>query len=175
MMIKFVRFNIYLWLAAGLLMTAGCKTDKDKKDKKHPLSTLELHLEVGQDNAGDNEMVPILRGHPIYVNVAKEPFLDSADLTEANVVDDMGGFEIRLKFNWRGTQLLQSASTANKGSHIAVFCVFGPARWLAAPVVRKQISDGVFSFTPDATREEAERIVKGLNNAAEDIKKEDKF
>src|SRR5580693_3187520 len=98
MMIKFIRFNIYLVLLPGLLLLAeGCKTNK-KKDKE-PMGTLELHQEVGQDNGGDNEMVPILRDHPIYVNIAKEPFLDSADLEQANVVDDMGGFEIRLKFN----------------------------------------------------------------------------
>jgi hypothetical protein len=27
------------------------------------------------------------------------------------------------------------------------------------------LADGVFVFTPDASREEAERIVRGLNNA----------
>ncbi len=33
---------------------------------------------------------------------------------------------------------------------------------------------GFSAFTPDATREEAERIVKGLNNAIEQMKKSDK-
>ncbi|HEX3800955.1 MAG TPA: hypothetical protein VH413_19845 [Verrucomicrobiae bacterium] len=174
MMIKFIRFNTYLWLAAGaLLLATGCKTGD--KDKKHPLSTLELHAEVGRDNGGDNEMVPVLREHPVYVNVAKETFLDAADIVEANVVDDLGGFKIRLKFNWRGTQLLESYSTAYRGRHIAVFAVWGPARWIAAPVVQKPIADGVLTFTPDCTREEADRLVKGLNNVADDIKKEEKF
>jgi preprotein translocase subunit SecD len=173
MMTKLVRFNIYLWLAAGaLLLATGCESDKEKK---HPLSTLELHAEVGRDNGGDNEMVPILREHPIYVNVSKETFLDAADIVEANVVDDLGGFQIRLKFNWRGTQLLQSYSTAYRGKRIAVFCVWGPARWIAAPVIERPIADGILSFTPDTTREEADRIVKGLKNVVDDIKKEDKF
>jgi preprotein translocase subunit SecD len=173
MMIKFVRFNIYLWASLGTLCLAtGCKS---QGEKKHPLSTLELHVEVGQDNGGDNEMVPILREHPVYVNVAKDPFLDAADIVEANVVDDLGGFKIRLKFNWRGTQLLQSFSTSYRGKRIAVFAAFGPARWLAAPVIQKPLADGVFTFTPDATREESERLVKGLNNVTDDIKKSDKF
>jgi preprotein translocase subunit SecD len=173
MMIKLVRFNIYLWLAAGgLLLASGCKTDSEKK---HPLSTIELHSEVGRDNGNDNEMVPILREHPIYINISKETFLDAADIVEANVVDDMGGFQIRLKFNWRGTQLLQSYSTAYRGKRIAVFGVWGPARWIAAPVISKPITDGVLTFTPDTTREEADRIVKGLKNVTEDLKKQDKF
>ena len=34
------------------------------------------------------------------------------------------------------------------------------------PRIATRITDGVLAFTPDATRAEAERIVRGLNNAA---------
>ena len=44
--------------------------------------------------------------------------------------------------------------------------------WLAAPLIRRPIADGVLTFTPDASREEAEKIVKGLNNVTEKIKKD---
>jgi hypothetical protein len=57
-----------------------------------------------------------------------------------------------------------------------VFCKFGrDPRWLAAPQITKHLSAGVFTFTPDATREEAERIVTGLNNVAEKVKKDSKW
>jgi hypothetical protein len=36
--------------------------------------------------------------------------------------------------------------------------------WLAAVLVREPITDGVFQFTPDATRAEGNRIVRGLRN-----------
>lgn len=36
--------------------------------------------------------------------------------------------------------------------------------WLAAVLVRDRISNGVFRFTPDATRAEGDRIVRGLRN-----------
>ena len=39
-------------------------------------------------------------------------------------------------------------------------------RWLAAPVIRKRVTDGILAFTPDASREETELIVRGLNNVA---------
>jgi hypothetical protein len=36
--------------------------------------------------------------------------------------------------------------------------------WLAAVLIRQRISSGVFRFTPDATRAEGARIVRGLRN-----------
>ena len=171
MKIKFARFNIYLCLSLGLMwLGAGCQSDK-KKD----VTTLELHLEVNKDGSEDNVTVPIFRDHPIFVNMDKEFFLDGVDVSEAKVVDDLGGFKIRLQFNWRGTLVLDSATTANVGKRVGVVCHFGQTRWVAAPVIRKQIADGVFEFTPDASREEAEKIVKGLNDVAADLKKKDKF
>jgi preprotein translocase subunit SecD len=171
MMIKFKRFNTYLCLAAGLLLAAGCESDSKTKN----FTAIELHLEVNADGAGDNETVTYFRNPPITVNVDKEPFLDTPDVEAAKVMDDLGGFKIVLKFNWRGTQLLSSMTAGNLGKRIAVFCVFGQNRWLAAPVTKKAITDGVFSFTPDATREEAEQIVKGINEVAAEIKKNEKI
>jgi hypothetical protein len=36
--------------------------------------------------------------------------------------------------------------------------------WLAAVLIRDRLSNGVFRFTPDASHEEAARIVRGLRN-----------
>jgi hypothetical protein len=44
------------------------------------------------------------------------------------------------------------------------------SRWLAAPIVRKRIGDGKLIFTPDATREECDTIVTGLNAVAKKVK-----
>ncbi|HZQ46273.1 MAG TPA: hypothetical protein VFC07_04620 [Verrucomicrobiae bacterium] len=175
MMKIFGRFNIYLCLALGLLFAGGCQTpaEKEKKQKEKDITLIELHMEVNRDGATDNEPVAINRDPPIYVNVDKSPFVDASDITEAVLVEELGGFGIRLKFNWRGTQLLEGMTTANRGKRIAVFCTFGPARWIASPVIQRRISDGVFTFAPDASRTEAERIVRGLNNSAKKLKKDD--
>src|SRR5579872_3327487 len=177
MMIKFARFNTYLAAAIWLPLVCGCQSPQSKKEKeeKKQATIIELHLEVNRDGAGDNEAVPIYRENPILVNVSKSPFVGGASVVGASVVDDEGGFAIRLKFNWQGAVLLQEATTGNRDKRIAVFCNFGPSRWLASPVIRKGISDGIFTFTPDATREEAERIVRGLNNLAKKIKEDDKL
>ena len=172
-MFKFARFNIYLLAAfATLAFTSGCQTTDDKKKV---VATLELHLEANGDSSTDNANVPILRDPPVYVNVENDPFLDGNDVDKAEVVNTPAGFAIRIKFNWRGTQILAGETTAHKGKRIGILCGFKQARWLAAPLPHKPILDGVLEFTPDATREEADLIVKGLNNVTAELKKADKL
>ena len=45
--------------------------------------------------------------------------------------------------------------------------------WLAAVQIHNRISSGIFRFTPDATRAEGFRIVRGLRNVIEAQKKKD--
>jgi hypothetical protein len=71
--------------------------------------------------------------------------------------------------------LLDGATSANHNRRVAVFARWPEGRWLASPMIHKRIADGVLTFTPDCTREEAVRIVRGLNNVAKKIKKEDKW
>ena len=68
---------------------------------------------------------------------------------------------------------------AYHGKRFAIFCKFGEhlknERWLAAPVISRRIADGVLIFTPDATREEADEIVLGLNNVGREVEKKTKW
>ncbi|EEF58335.1 hypothetical protein [Pedosphaera parvula] len=174
MMTKWARFNIYLLSTAALLLICGCQSP-DKARKKQ-VTQISFHLETNQDGTDHNESVPVYRENPIYVNVEKKAFIDEGSIDQAKLVDDMGGFSIQLKLNWEGTQLLQGVSTGNRGKRVAILAVFGKSpRWLGAPVMNKSIADGVFTFTPDASREEAERIVRGLNNLSQAIKKDESW
>src|SRR4051812_11866723 len=159
-------FNTYLLIALFAIGPgSGCKSLGRKKEA----STLRLHLEVTPDGTDRNEPVPIYRANPIFVNVEKQAFLNEGTITKASVVDVMGGFAIFVQYDRKGTWLLEQYTTANKGRRIAVMSQFGEVRWLAAPVITKRISDGAFVFTPDATRQEADRIVRGLNNVAKEM------
>jgi preprotein translocase subunit SecD len=119
------------------------------------------------------EVAQIFRQSPIDVTVEKTPFLTEGSIAEAKLVNAMGGFEISVQFDRQGMWLLEQYTSANRGRKIAVLCQFGKDlkehRWLAAPVISKHISDGLFVFTPDASREEAEEIVLGLNNVAKEM------
>jgi hypothetical protein len=70
-----------------------------------------------------------------------------------------------------GGWLLEQYTTANKGKHLAISAEFGEMRWLAAPKITQRLGEGRLVFTPDATREEAERIVDGVNRVAKRAQK----
>jgi hypothetical protein len=186
MLIRMKRINIYLALALALVLTACASSDKktDKPPKKPQVvldkkgkekSFLRVYLQEEPDGSERTASVSIYRAKPITLNVHKEHFLDEGNLTKASVVEDIGGFAIKLEFNRQGTWLLQNQTSAYKGRQIVVAALFGDTvdklRWLAAPYINQPISDGVLRFTPDATREEADRIVLGLNNVIADVKK----
>ncbi|MDB6040189.1 MAG: Preprotein translocase subunit SecD [Verrucomicrobiales bacterium] len=178
MKIPLSAFNIYLCLLLvplALLQTSCKTTEQKKKDKE--ASTLRFHLEVNRDGTPYNSTVPVYRANPIQVSASRDAFLDEGYIEEASVVDvdKMGGFGIRIQFDPHGRLVLENVTTSNKGQRIVIFSSFGQVRWLAAPVITHRISDGVFVFTPDATREEAGRIVLGLNNVIKAIKKQSAF
>lgn len=160
------RFNIYLlFLFAGLL-ACGCGSTKKKKDE--PLSTLRIHIEMTASPMDFSISVPVYRAKPVMITVDKEPFLTELNIASAKVVDVMGGFALQVEFNHSGAMLLEQYTASNPGRHIAIFSLFGKkkeeSRWLGAPIIGRRISNGVLTFTPDASREESERIVLGLNN-----------
>ena len=165
-----------LCFAAGsvsLLLWCGCQSSDPKG--KGLVATLRLHQEVNADSTDRSSRVPVFRQMPVLVNVEKSPFLDERYVTNAIVVEDMGGFALKVQFDDSGTKVLEQYSTANRGRHYAIFTQFGETnaqqRWLAAPLFTRTISDGLIIFTPDATREEAEQIALGVLNLKKQIVK----
>ncbi len=159
------RFNHYLLGALLACALAGCATSEKSKEKKEATS-VRLFLESDFDTGGKTETVPIFRASPTLVQIQKTPFLDEGSLTDAQVVQTVGGFAIALRFNFHGSLSLENVTTSYRGRRIAVYALFTESRWLAAPMITQTITDGTLVFTPDATRAEAERIVRGLNNVA---------
>jgi preprotein translocase subunit SecD len=169
---KSCRLNINAIFCAAVFLFAltACKTTEEKKaDKEQTL--ISLHLEVNPDGSPRNTPVPIYRARPQMINVMLQPFLTNDDIESANVVDLDGGFGIQLKMTKHGTQVLEMFTGRYRGKRMAVNCAFPELRWLAAPRIVQTIKDGSFVFTPDATREESERIVRGINNVAKKNKK----
>lgn len=168
MVIRLTRFNSYL--LGGLLAVAlmGCETTKSKAEKEAAM--IRVHIEVNRNDPGQNEVASVSRTAPIELTVKKAPFLDEAQLTQASLVDSHGGFSLALQFDQRGTWLLEQYTAMNPGRHLVVAAQFGEklaeTRWLAAPLITRRISNGLLTFAPDATREEAEAIARGLNNVA---------
>lgn len=169
MKLRLVPFNIYLALVTIALLP-GCKSSEERKAGKEA-STLRLHLQAPRDMNDRDSGIPIYRRNPLRLNIEREPFLSEIDLDQASILDVPGGFAIRAQFNGHGALVLEQVTVAQKGKHIAVRSEFGESRWLAAPLITRRINNGEFVFTPDASREEAERIVRGLSNVIIKVKK----
>ncbi len=157
-------------LAGALVLLAGlvgaCRSPEAKRAATEA-STLRLYLETDFDTTGEKTaVVPVYRAAPVLLRVAREPFLDEAHIVDAQVVDTVGGFAIAVRYDFHGALVLDTVSTTYRGQRIAIHSTFSEARWLAAPKLATPLKDGLLVFTPDATREEAERIVRGLNNVA---------
>ena len=183
MMSRWLRFNLYfgLALALGLALGTGCRS-VDGQGKKL-LSSLRIYLEVPPGSHATGELIPVYREHPIMLRVKKEPFLTETHIKSAKVVNVIGGFALSIQFNQEGTWLFEQYTASNRGRRFVVAGRWmtppdkkvGPARWLAAPQLNQTISDGQFVFTPDATREETERLAQGLNNLAKKIGSDDSW
>lgn len=171
---KSCRLNINVIFCAMtcalILALCGCKTTEEKKAAKEK-TLISLHLETNPDGTPRNGKVPVYRSRPEMINVMKEPFLANQNILNASVVDLEGGFGILLQFDDHGTRVLEMYTGRFRGKRIAVNCAFPELRWLAAPRITSTVKNGAFIFTPDATREETERIVRGINNTAKDARK----
>lgn len=170
MVIRPLRFNIYLLLLLALGVLTGCQTAESKR--AHQVATIRIYLESNVEITDHTEVVSVFRAAPIAVNVVKHPFLNESLLAAASLVEEHGGFAIKLEFNSHGRTLLEQYSAANPNRRFAIRSQFGVEpdakdRWLGAPRIPRRIKDGVLIFTPDADRAEAEQIVLGLNNHAE--------
>ena len=159
------RFNLYLLL---LLVACGCSLFHKKKIEK--VAAIRIHVEVPVSVPGKSQPIQVLRSQPVVVVVGDEPVLTERNLIAATLLDTPGGFAIRMKFDETGGWMLEQATAGNPGKHLAIFAQWGETisegRWLAAPLISRRIPDGMLTFTPDSTREEALRLVEGLNHTA---------
>jgi preprotein translocase subunit SecD len=164
-------FNIILTLTAALALLCGCQTHR----QKGPVGALRVHIQTSPNTLGTSQTISVVRSDPVLVTIARNPILTEANIVVAKVMDSPGGFAIEVQFDENGTWQLEQYSAANPGGHFAIFGQWSDkladGRWLAAPLITHRIANGVLSFTADCSREEADRLVLGLNNAAAKIRK----
>jgi hypothetical protein len=166
-----LRFNLFLLLAAWLPFLGGCSSWSHKNE---PTSTLRIFVSIAPDTAmggkDSTETVSVLRADPVQVTIDKTPILTESDLIAAKIIDTPAAPGIELRFSPMGTVVLEQYSATNPGGHFVVFGQWGKklknSRWLMAPLITGRINDGLLSFTPDMTRDEATQFVLGLNNVA---------
>jgi hypothetical protein len=154
-----------------------------------------VYLEARNGASTGAQMVKVLNV-PFYVE--SEPFLSEADLSSARLVDYPDGtYAVQVSCNQHGKLVLDMTTTSSKGLNMVIFSFFPPAGWSkpksrdafsgekaatgqprvsswSAARISNNLSNGTFQFTPEASRAEAERMVRGLNNMVAVIEKEDR-
>jgi len=161
------------FLALVLVLAAGCLTSEEHK-RKNELSNIRVHVE--SDSLGSHgSAISVIRSAPIRFSVEAEPVLDEHNVMAAQVIDQLGGFAIDVELNRQGRWILERTSVMHKGKHLAIHSHFGEERWLAAPLLDGKNSTGHLTFTPDCTREEAERMVRGLNNTVRKLQRKENW
>ena len=160
------RFNLYL-LVFCVAVASGCVGHKKKTEK---VAGLRIHVESPVTLPEKYRTITVLRSQPVSVTISEDPALTEANLIAAKLIETPGGFAVRLQFDETGAWMLEQATASNPGKHLALFGQWGDkisdGRWLAAPLITRRIADGKLTLTPDASREETERFVEGLNNTA---------
>ena len=153
----------------ALAVLCGCQTDKKNKE----VSALRVHIEANTSDPGTTQTISVVHDDPVLITIEKEPILTEANLIQSRVIDSHGGIAIQIQFDESSTLVLEQYSAANPGKHFVIWGQWGEkaanARWLAAQLITHHIAGGILSFTPDISREEADRLVLGLNNVSKKI------
>jgi hypothetical protein len=167
------RFNLYFLPVMVLLaLVSGCQsTKKLVHHKDEPVGIVRIHVESESSQEGFTKSISVMRSHPVTVNITTDPIVTEADVTGARLLSAPGGgFVIELKFEETAGWKLEQISAINPGKHLVIFAQWNDkpedGRWLAAPKITRRMAGGILTFTPDASHEEAEKLVKGLNEAA---------
>jgi len=162
------RFNLFFALAILLVSLCGCTLFKHDP----PTAALRIHMELSPDSASGPvntaQTVTLLRADPVQVTIDKDPILTEANLVAVRLISTPEAPAVEIRFDENGTWILEQYSASNPGRHFVVFGQWGKklkeARWLAAPLITQRINDGILSFTPDMTRDEANQFILGLSN-----------
>jgi preprotein translocase subunit SecD len=167
------RFNLFLTLALAASL-CGCSTVMSWFHKPAPTAIMRVHIELSPEVAATKadvaETVSVLRADPLQVTIDKDPVLSEANIVAARLIDTPGSPAVEVKFDENGTWVLEQYSASNPGRHFVIFGQWSnkmkDARWLAAPLITRRINDGILSFTPDMSHDEASNFVAGLINVA---------
>jgi len=175
----FTPFNSFLLCVA--MAGAACMTPDDplvsktakapsptppKKGRGKEAALVRIYVETMEVDPARTQPVSVYRDNPITVNLDKLPVLNEAHIAAAEVLQSDEGLALKLILNTQGAWLLDSLSVSQKGKRIGIAARWKEGRWLGAPRLNRRISDGVIVFVPDATPEELDWIVKGVNNLA---------
>ena len=167
-----VRFNSYLLLLVVVCLTA-CETTQPGGSAKAAkgVATLRIHLETHADPLGLSRQITVgIEDAQTFFVTA--PMISEETLVAARLWEGNGDqFAIHLQFDREGQRALEMLSMSYRGKRLALMSQFPEARWIGTVRMDRRIADGTLLFRPEATREEAEKLVHLLNGTVAKLKK----
>jgi len=162
------RFNLYLLALTLALLATGCTLLQHKPKET---AALRIHIESEASSAGTGHNISVLRAQPVSISIIDEPIITEANVISARLIDAAdGSFSLEIKLNQSGSWALEQYTSINPGKHLVIFGQWSSkvsdGRWLAAPLIFRRMAGGTLVFTPDASHEEIEKFVEGLNRIA---------
>jgi|GEM_PF-381916 hypothetical protein len=196
-------FNLFLGLLVlatwiqGLVGIAAAATPEEKRREKElehqkkieakQMSQIRVYREVTDFSGRASELgtlgvnkATVGRSDPVEMTVQRDAVLDERDVKRATFIEQRDQtFSVAVEFVQRGTMVLHMNSVAAKGKRLVIAARWSDGtnvfnRWIAAPLMRRALDQGVLLFTPDMSREEAIVFVRGLNNVAVKLKNQAK-
>ncbi|MCX6906778.1 MAG: hypothetical protein NTY01_01915 [Verrucomicrobia bacterium] len=152
-----MKWNTVFRSAAALLvcwLAAGCKEDT---------ASLRVFLQASDRLPEGHRQVVVVRNPPMNVIVNPLSELSELDLVVAKAVKTTERKQLVLQFDGHGQRVIETFTGEHRGE-LYVLTINGAA--VAAPLIRQVISDGTLVVEVDATDEELDKVVKGLNTAA---------
>jgi hypothetical protein len=166
------------WIALAATVLAvwtGCTSPENRNKNRAHYTELWLYEGLPGTNIDTNKAMAVMVANVPLV-VRKSPFLTEEHLEEADIVDSPGGgFSMQLRFDDHGRYELDAFTGRHRGRNLVIFARYGVRKtedkiplkeaWLGAPLINRQINDGVIIFTPSGNKEELYSILDGLRNA----------
>lgn len=145
-----------LLLGAGSLLFSNSEAGQDNKDKDSRVK-FEIRLAEQKASEGLEEMADPLTKNKIYVH--KRAALSNGDISEARAVKNaLDKPAVEVIFAKASQEKVGDFFGSNIGKLAAIFI---DGKLIGAPVIRAKLSEKT-EIWGDFTREEAERIAKGL-------------
>jgi hypothetical protein len=161
------RFNLYLLMLLAVA-SGGCGTFGKKSPEK--VAVIRVHLEAPVSVPDKTQTVTLLRNNPVVVTIDADPILTEQNLLAAALIETPGGYAVKLQFDETGGWMIEQATASNLGKHLVIFGQWGEkvseGRFLAIPLITGRNPTATLTFTPDADRDETQKLVDGLNTLA---------
>lgn len=167
--------NVF-FMGVVMVLLGGCSSMQGPVPGGRSGAMLFIFVESASRDPELTRRIEWHEANPREAHVEREPVMQPLSfLTEAKLHESVAGGQVaELHFNFRGTQLLEAMSIEQRGRRLFLVAWYLrskqdkdlTSRCIGVHALRGVNSSGRLFFTPDATPEEAGRLMAAFNKTA---------